>query len=139
MSSEKSSAETPSLRIDKWLWFVRFFKTRSLAAKAVSGGHVRLNGARIKPSHVVVVGDVLKVQRGTDLIECSVVQLPQRRGAAAEASQCYMESEESVARRALRATERKAMAAVLRQPTVGRPDKRTRRMLRDRFRGSQGE
>ena len=137
MSSDRSRVDAPSLRIDKWLWFVRFFKTRSLAARAVSGGHVRLNGSRIKPSHVVVVGDVLKVQRGTDLLECRVEQLPQRRGSAAEAGLCYAESEESLARRAMRETQRKAMAAVLSQPTTGRPDKRTRRMLRERFRGSR--
>jgi ribosome-associated heat shock protein Hsp15 len=125
------------LRVDKWLWCTRFFKTRSLAAKAVSGGHVRVNGARVKPSREVSVGDALAIQRGTDQIECVVRAVPQRRGPANEAQACYEETPESIARREKRADERRAFAAVYTQPTAGKPDKRTRRMLRSRFRQNQ--
>jgi ribosome-associated heat shock protein Hsp15 len=134
MSADHKGRDSHALRVDKWLWFTRFFKTRSLAAKAVSGGHVKLNGARVKPSHDLRVGDVLEIQRGMDLIECTVLAVAQRRGPPRDAQQCYDESEQSVARRAARAAERKAFASVYTQPTQGRPDKRTRRMLRSRFR-----
>ena len=136
MSAESREADDTSLRIDKWLWFARFFKTRSLAAKAVTAGHVRVNGMRVKPSRAVALGDALNVQRGAELTECNVVALPARRGSATEARQCYLETEESIARRETRALERKSLATALGQPTKGRPDKRTRRMLRERVRGS---
>jgi len=136
MSAETAIADSAGLRIDKWLWFARFFKTRSLAAKAVTAGHVRVNGGRVKPARAVAVGDVLIVRRGTDLIECNVTGLPVRRGSAGEAREAYSETDASVARRESRQAERRAMAATLLRPTEGRPDKRTRRMLRDRFRGS---
>lgn len=137
MSVEQSTAASTGLRLDKWLWFARFYKTRSLAAKAVAAGHVRLNGARIKPSRAVVVGDTLAVHRGIDVLECAVRALPARRGSATEARRCYEETEQSRGRRELRQMERRAMAGALARPTEGRPDKRTRRMLRDRFRGSE--
>ena len=124
------------LRIDKWLWCTRFYKTRTLAGRAVSGGHVRVNGVRVKPAREVVVGDVLAVQRGSDLLECTVTALPVRRGPAVEARAFYAESEESIVRREQRSLERRAMSALVRQPTAGRPDKKTRRLLRDRFRRS---
>ena len=133
MSADHEGDPAP-LRIDKWLWCTRFFKTRSLAAKAVSGGHVRLNGARVKASRDVMVGDALSIQRGSERIDCTVLAVPQRRGPASEAQSCYAETAESVARREQHAAERRALAAVYSQPTPGRPDKRTRRMLRSRFR-----
>lgn len=125
------------LRIDKWLWCTRFFKTRSLAARAVTGGHVRLNGTRVKPSRDVNVGDALSIQRGTERIDCVVTGIPQRRGPARDAQACYDETNESVERREKQAAERRAFAAAFAQPTKGRPDKRTRRMLRSRIRGNQ--
>ena len=130
-------AMSAELRIDKWLWCTRFFKTRSLAAKAVSGGHVRLNGARVKPSREVAVGDLLAIQRGTEQIDCVVRAVPQRRGPAREALACYEETPESVTQREKHAAERRAFAAVYSQPTPGKPDKKTRRMLRSRFRQNQ--
>lgn len=132
-----TSRAATALRIDKWLWCVRFYKTRSLAAQAVTGGHVRLNGARIKPSRDVSVGDRLSIQRGTEQIDCAVVGMPQRRGPAREAQACYEETPESAARREKQSAERRAFAAVYAQPTPGKPDKRTRRMLRSRFRESE--
>jgi ribosome-associated heat shock protein Hsp15 len=137
MSAEREPLGSEPLRIDKWLWFTRFFRTRTLAAKAVSGGHVRVNGVRVKASRDVVAGDVLSIQRGTDRIECTVVSVPQRRGSAREAQQCYQETGESLAARQAHAAQRRAFAAVYAQPTAGKPDKRTRRMLRSRFRETQ--
>jgi ribosome-associated heat shock protein Hsp15 len=137
MSAETQRKNSEPLRIDKWLWFARFFKTRGLAAKAVSGGHVRLNGTRVKPSRDVIIGDMLSIQRGMEHIECTVLAVPQRRGPAREAQRCYAETDESMARRQAQSAERRAFAAVYSQPTKGKPDKRTRRMLRPRLRETQ--
>ena len=100
-------------------------------------GHVRLNGVRVKPSREVSVGDSLLILRGTERIECTVLATPQRRGPASEAQACYTETPESVEKREAHAAERRAFAAVHSQPTKGKPDKRTRRMLRSRVRGNQ--
>lgn len=118
-----------TLRIDKWLWHTRFYKTRGLAARAVSGGHVHVNGERVKPSRTVRVGDRLEVTRDRLTWRVSVLALPARRGPAPEAEACYHEEEGS--RR-----EREALIETLRQDrramprTDGRPDKHTRRRLR---------
>ncbi len=118
-----------ALRIDKWLWHSRFFKTRGLAAKAVAGGHVHVNGARAKPSRTVRVGDRLQITRDRLTWRLTVLALPPRRGPAREAEACYHEEQGS--RR-----EREALIETLRQNrramprTVGRPDKHTRRELR---------
>jgi ribosome-associated heat shock protein Hsp15 len=118
-----------ALRIDKWLWHTRFFKTRGLAAKAVSGGHVHVNGERVKASRMVRIGDRLEITRDRLTWRLTVLTLPPRRGPAREAEACYHEEEGS--RR-----EREALIETLRQDrramprTDGRPDKHTRRELR---------
>ena len=122
-----------SLRIDRWLFFTRFYKTRSLAAKAVTGGHVRLNGERARRSSQVRVGDRIELTREQLRWVMTVRELPVRRGPATEARRCYEEDPESViardqARDGLR-IDRLAMPR-----TAGRPDKHTRRKLRDRNR-----
>lgn len=122
-----ASATSASLRIDKWLWCVRLFKTRSVAAEAVKSGHVRLNGARVKAAREVKVGDGMTVARGDVEIEITVTAIPARRGPAAEAALCYEEAPESVARREQAAAARAALRIA--PPTQGRPDKRTRRLL----------
>jgi ribosome-associated heat shock protein Hsp15 len=117
------------LRIDRWLWCVRFFKSRSAAAEAVRAGHVRLNGSRVKPAHDVKVGDALAVSFGGDAERSVTVRaIPARRGPASEAAECYVESEASLERRRAAAQER-ALRPALAPPTEGRPDKRTRRLL----------
>jgi ribosome-associated heat shock protein Hsp15 len=118
---------TDPLRIDRWLWCTRLFKTRSVAAEQVRAGHVRLNGQRVKPAHAVKVGDMLSVLRGELEQELAVLGIPERRGPASEATRCYRETAESLERRERRAAER--AAAVAAAPTAGRPDKRTRRLL----------
>jgi ribosome-associated heat shock protein Hsp15 len=117
------------LRIDRWLWCARFFKSRSAAANAVRGGHLRLNGQRVKPSHAVKIGDVLHVvsRHGAER-EITIAAIPARRGPASEAAATYVESAESVERRRKAAEERSARASYV-PPTAGKPDKRTRRLL----------
>ena len=123
------------MRVDRWLWCARFFKTRTQAAAAISKGSVRLGGERIKAGRQIGVGDVLRVDRGADVVDLEVLGLPSRRGPAAEAEGFFEESLESIARREKRATDRTADSR-LRPPTAGRPDKRTRRLLRTQRRGS---
>lgn len=121
-----------SLRIDRWLWCTRFFKTRTLAADAVKGGHVRVNGQRVKPARDVKIGDTLLITQGNTEREVTVLAIPVRRGPAPEAAGCYAESEESIARREEAAQRRAIERELFRAPTAGRPDKRTRRLLRER-------
>jgi len=123
---------TPTtLRIDRWLFFCRFFKTRIKATEAVTGGHVRLNGERATPGNRVAVGDRIDLVRERLDYSLEVLAIPVRRGPAAEAQACYVEDEATV-------RERQAKTAALRQDrllmpqTDGRPDKRTRRKLRER-------
>ena len=121
------------MRIDRWLFFVRLFKSRSLAAEAVGGGRVHVNGERVKPSRVLRVGDGIAFNRGAVPFECEVTALPLRRGPAPEAAACYRESEASVARRAQFA-ERMRLATAFAPRPHSRPDKHERRELR-RIRG----
>ena len=123
-------SNTESLRIDRWLWFTRFYKTRGLAAKAVSGGHVRINGERAKPGSKVQVGDVIEIVRGQLPFKLEAGPMPTRRGPAAEAQSCYIEDEETQEKRqeildAIR-QDRQQMPR-----TRGRPDKHTQRKLRE--------
>jgi len=124
-----------SLRLDRWLWFTRFYKTRTAASAAVQGGHVRVNGERARAATRVGVGDEIKLKRLQLEHELTVTAIPLRRGPASEARTCYEESPESVERRKARVTElrRDRMQMPM---TRGKPDKHTRRQLRDRNRGS---
>ena len=80
----------PTLRVDKWLWYARFFKTRSLASKVVSSGHVRVNSNRVtKPAHSVEIGNVLTFPQGNQIRVVEIVELGSRRGPAAEAQGLY--------------------------------------------------
>src|ERR1035438_2007554 len=88
-----------SNRLDKWLWHARFFKTRSLATAAISGGKVHLNAERVKPAHRVRVGDRLSLSLQGIVAEFEVLGLPQRRGPATEAQSHYLETPASAARR----------------------------------------
>jgi ribosome-associated heat shock protein Hsp15 len=117
------------LRIDRWLWCARLFKSRSAAAEAVRGGHVRLNGQRVKPAHAVKIGDALQLSfaHGGER-DVAIAAIPARRGPAPEAAKSYIETPESLERRRKAAEERAARAAYM-PPTPGRPDKRTRRLL----------
>jgi ribosome-associated heat shock protein Hsp15 len=120
-------------RLDRWLFAVRLFRSRPLAAQAVSGGRVHVNGQRVKPAHEVRAGDRLSLVRGAAEFECAVLEVPQRRGAAAVATRCYQESAASAARAVEFATRMKLGAALAPRP-AGRPGKHQRRLLR-RLRG----
>ena len=123
-----------SLRLDRWLWFTRFYKTRSAASAAVQGGHVRVNGEPAKTSLRVRVGDRVRLVRQQLTWEFTVLDLPPRRGPAREAQACYEETADSVARREQTVSELRRDR--LQMPmTHGKPDKHTRRKLRDRNRG----
>ncbi len=112
--------------MDKWLWCARFFRSRGLAQAAVEGGHVQVNGERVKASRVVRVGDRLRITRERERFEVDVTGIPQRRGPASEARLHYLETPESLAAR-----EHARQLARLAPPLPsGRPDKRGRRDLR---------
>ena len=134
--SEDSDDESDRLRIDRWLWCARFFKSRSAAAEAVRAGHVRLNGQRVRPAHAVKIGDALQIAsaHGSER-DVAIAMIPKRRGPAPEAAASYVESQESIERRRRAAADRAARASYV-PPTAGKPDKRTRRLLlRARQRG----
>src|SRR5882762_1056449 len=133
MSEPAASGHPGSSRIDRWLFTVRLFKSRSLAAQAVTGGRVHVNGERVKSAHEVRSGDRVSFARGTLQFECAVASVPQRRGPAAAAARCYQETPASAARGAEFATRMKLAAGLTPRPAE-RPDKRERRLLR-RLRG----
>lgn len=119
--------DTP-VRLDKWLWAARFFKTRSLAREAISGGKVHLNGYRVKPGRALSPGDSLRIQRGEDEFIINVVECSTRRGPAANAQGLYQETEESRLKREQRAEQRK-LERQKHASRERRPDKRQRRRL----------
>lgn len=127
------SPANESLRIDRWLFYCRFFKTRVLATAAVTGGHVKINGERTTPGSRVKRGDRVDLIRARLPYSLEVIEIPSRRGPAAEAHDCYSEDEATIEQRA-------ALVATLKQDrmlmprTKGRPDKHTRRKLRSRNR-----
>jgi len=116
------------VRIDKWLWAARFFKTRGLAQAAVAGGKVKLHGERVKPAKAIGVGDELAICIGQYEWVITVKGLSERRGPAAVALQLYEEHEESRARRSAQIAERKAHGSVWGE-RKGRPTKRERRQI----------
>lgn len=119
-----------SYRLDKWLWAARFYKTRSLAAKACELGRVRSNLQLAKPAREVKVGDQIHLTNDGGEFHVEVLVLSDVRGPASEAQKLYRETEESKAARAKAALERKAMAEWERLDP-GRPDKRDRRRIRE--------
>ena len=122
-----------SQRIDKWLWAARFFKTRGLAAEAVSGGKVHVDGERVKPARGLRIGEVLRITRGQDAMEVVVRGLNEHRRPAGEARQLYEETEASRTRREAEAEQRHLLRDAMPR-TDHRPDKRERRRIR-RFLG----
>jgi ribosome-associated heat shock protein Hsp15 len=117
-----------SVRIDKWLWAARFFKTRTLASGAVEGGKVRANGERVKPARGVKVGDLLDIDNGASAWQVQVTALAEVRGSAQVAQTLYAETEQSLAKRQLVAEQNR----LFREPASalkGRPTKRMRRQM----------
>jgi ribosome-associated heat shock protein Hsp15 len=116
------------VRIDKWLWAARFYRTRSLAAEAIEAGHVRVDGERVKPAHPLRPASRVTIRKRELQWEVDVQAVSERRGSAPEAALLYRETAESAAARERLVAERaKARAA----STAGRPTKRDRRKLED--------
>jgi ribosome-associated heat shock protein Hsp15 len=123
------------VRIDKWLWAARFYKTRSLAQQMVEGGKVHVDGQRVKASKPVRVGQLVVLRQGELQREVEVLALAEKRGSAPQAALLYQETQDSIARREQVSAERRA--AIISAPHPDhRPDKKARRDLR-RFRDRQ--
>lgn len=119
------------VRVDKWLWAARFFKTRSIATQAVNGGKVHLNGKRVKPSKNVKIGDSLTIQRGLAEFVVFIEGLNDKRRSAKEAVLLYSETEESILARQKSAEQRRLLRAAdgsMAAP-LKRPSKRDRRRI----------
>ena len=132
--------EAVAVRIDKWLWAARFYKTRSLATDAIDAGHVRratvgsISGDRLKPAQMVKVGDGFSVQRGDNVQEITVAAISDRRGSANDAALLFKETDASIAARLERNAARAASDSHGGQPFMrGRPTKQDRRRLADLF------
>lgn len=123
--NDKIQAKT---RLDKWLWAARFYKTRQLAAVAINGGHVHLNGQRVKPSRVIQLADELTIHKTPFNFVITVQGLSIQRGPAKEAQLLYVEHEESIQKRETLAEQRKLDAAQF-PHAERRPDKRNRRRI----------
>ena len=120
--------DNDKLRLDKWLWAARFYKTRSLAKQAIEGGKVHLQGQRVKVSKEISVGDTLRIRQGFDEKEVTVMGLSSQRRGAPEAMLLYEESEESLDLREKTAAARKAAGGMLNRPEH-RPNKKQRRQI----------
>jgi ribosome-associated heat shock protein Hsp15 len=116
------------VRLDKWLWAARFYKTRSLAAEAIGGGKVQLNGERVKRAKPVQIGDELRIRQGPYEHQVTVRALSGRRGPAADAAELYEEKVESRAAREAMAIQLKSLHAAF-LPERGRPTKKDRREI----------
>jgi ribosome-associated heat shock protein Hsp15 len=127
-ASEADDSSVDHARIDKWLWCVRFYKSRAQASEAVAGGKVHLNGERVKAAHAVRIGDRIEISQGPLVRELHIRLLPERRGPAVEAERCYQETATSIARRA-HLKEQHALAAAFAPRPDTRPDKHERRRL----------
>lgn len=123
----KTRKESP-IRLDKWLWAARFYKTRALARQMVQSGKVQYDGQRSKPSKTVQPGAVITLRQGFDTKEVEVLALSEQRRSASEAQLLYQETEESIEKREQNAEARKLNALYNPHPE-GRPDKKQRRQL----------
>lgn len=128
MDIVKSMSIEEDIRLDKWLFAARLYKTRSLATVAINGGKVHVNGARVKPSRDARIGDVISLTRGEEPMELTVRRLSDKRGKAADAQALYEETPGSIEVRATRSALRKSRALSNPAPEK-RPDKRSRRNI----------
>lgn len=126
MKSFPSPQPMDRVRIDKWLWAARFFKTRSLAKTAIEGGKVKTNGQRPKASRELAVGDILDIRQGWDEKTVEVIALSDQRRGAPEAAKLYAETPESIARRQAEADLRKQAND---SHPGQRPNKKQRRLI----------
>lgn len=124
------NSESAKLRIDKWLWAARFFKTRSLAIAAIESGKVEVNEARVKPAKTIDAGDIVAIRLGPYQFVVEVIALSDKRGPAPQAQKLYKETGASIKRREELAFQRKVQAQ--NETREGRPTKKERRDI-DRF------
>lgn len=127
-NSTKQTEQNDDVRLDKWLWAARFYKTRSIAKAMIEGGKVHYNGQRAKTSKLVEVGALIKLRQGNDEKEVEVLALSDQRRGAPEAQLLYQETEKSIAEREKLAFARKANALSMPHPDR-RPNKKERRDL----------
>ncbi len=129
--ANQPAPDAVKLRIDKWLWAARFFKTRALAIEAIDSGKVLVNEERVKPAKAIDVGNLIAIRLGPYTFVVEVLGLSDKRGPAPQAQKLYRESEESVKKREDLAFERKAQAQIV-ERGEGRPTKKDRRDI-ERF------
>ena len=127
-----------SMRLDKWLWAARFFKTRKLACEAIIGGKVHLHGQRTKPGREVKPGSSLRIHKGTLEWNIEVVVIPKQRRPASEARTFYSEDAESISRREAVIEQQRILRAAAPSRAAGRPGKRDRRLIH-RFKNEHSE
>ena len=135
MNKNDQTTALIKVRIDKWLWAARFFKTRSLAKQAIDGGKVHVDGQRVKASKELTIGLMLQIRQGFDEREVVVKALSEQRRSAPEAALLYEETTESLARREL-STQQRKLASALQPVSDGRPTKKQRRQIHQ-FKQSQ--
>ena len=121
-------SESAKVRLDKWLWAARFFKTRTLAAEAIAGGKVQLNGNRVKPAHGVAAGDQLRIRKGSYEFVVLVKELSSQRGPAKVAVMLYEETPDSRANRE-KTAELHRLSVLATPHTDKRPNKKQRRQI----------
>ena len=129
MATHRGKLELSKVRLDKWLWAARFFKTRKMATEAIGGGRVHVNGARVKPAKAVVCGDMLGITRGEEHFEVEVMGLNDKRRPAKEASLLYIETEESQQKRAAKVEAQKMTGSYVNYGK--KPGKHDRKQLRN--------
>jgi len=120
---------TQEMRLDKWLWAARFFKTRQLAIEAINGGKVHLNGQRTKPGKTITIGSRLIIHKESLEWQIEVRELPRQRRPASEALHFYRESDTSRLKRQQQIEEQRLLRAAAPRPAQGKPSKRDRRMI----------
>lgn len=129
MPAAPDNAGPAKMRLDKWLWAARFYKTRQLAVEAINGGHVHLNGQRTKPGKDIQPGSQLQINKAGLEWDIEVTVLPKQRRPASEAAGFYVETEESRTRRERRQEELRAARLASPLQTAGKPSKRDRRLI----------
>ncbi len=118
-----------AVRLDKWLWAARFFKTRSLATEAIKGGRVHVDGQRVKPSKIAQIGQIVRINKPPQRFEVEILDLSAKRGSFTIAQTLYRETPESIATREHEAELRKLANQSLGNDFKGRPTKRNRRRI----------
>jgi len=126
---ESGAQNAERIRLDKWLWAARFFKTRALAADAVKGGRVELNGKRSKPARIICIGDRLSVRKPPFVHDLQVLSVSPRRGPPTEAAAMYRETPSSRELRERVAAQLRSESVFSRGAPSGRPTKRDRRRI----------